>query len=120
MYDEEEARQLCIRAIEQYNKASSNITSQERDSGEKAIVLLKQEMPAQNPLLPTLCNALAFYLKSLKAIESFMISDPLFRGFDGSNPLLRALDREINLALETKAQICHEDIPVRHQSRIDW
>jgi hypothetical protein len=48
-----------------------------------------------------------------------MIADPQFRGFEGSNPLLVALNKEIGLALDAKGQLCHEDVPKR-QSRIDW
>ncbi len=54
-----------------------------------------------------------------EAIEKFVISDPVFFGFDGSDPLLAALDKEINLALEIKGQICHKDFPKCRYVRID-
>jgi hypothetical protein len=118
MYDEKEARQLCIRAIKQYTKTTS-ISMQEKADGKRTLSLLKEGGDPAKTSTAILCAALTSYLKGLKSIESFMISDPLFLGFDGSNPLLVALDKEISLTLETKGQICHDDIPKRH-SRVDW
>lgn len=120
MFDEKEARQLCIRAAEQYIKASPDISASERDDGLRIIDMLKAGTLPDKNLAITVCGALSFYLKSLKAIEVFMISNPLFKGFDGTNPLLVALDKEIGSTLQTKAKICHEDIPVRLESRVDW
>ena len=119
MYDEIEARQLCIRAIKQYTTAAQDISAQDKADGKKALGLLEKGGDPVKTSAPVLCSALASYLKSLKAIEEFVISDQLFLGFDGANPLLVALDREISLTLETKGQICHEDVP-RRQSRVDW
>jgi hypothetical protein len=44
----------------------------------------------------------------------------LFLGFDGSNPLLIALNKEISFTLEVKGHTCHEGFPKRRYSRIDW
>lgn len=117
MYDEREARQLSVRALNQFIK-SPDLSTQESADGQKTIGFLKDgKAPIKQGGI--LCTALASYLKSLKSIESFMISDPAFRGFDGSNPLLIALNKEISLTLDTKAQLCHDELPKR-QSRIDW
>src|SRR6185503_3516035 len=118
MYDEREARQLCIRAINQFMK-SSDISLQESADGQKTLGFLKDAKAPITIHSGIVCSSLASYLKSLKSIESFMISDPAFRGFDGSNPLLVALNKEVSLTLDTKAQLCHDDLPKR-QSRIDW
>src|SRR5207247_8585973 len=82
--------------------------------------LLKEAEDPSKTSVVILCNALASYLKSLKLIEKLMISDPLFLGFDGSNPLLGALNKEISFKLKTKGQICHDDVPKRHHTRVDW
>jgi hypothetical protein len=118
MYDEREARQLCIRALNQFLK-SSDILIHESADGEKTLGLLKDGKAPIQTNGGILCRALASYLKSLKSIENFMISDPAYRGFDGSNPLLMALNKEISLTLDTKAQLCHDELQKR-QSRIDW
>jgi len=118
MYDEREARQLSIRAINQFMKAS-DISTQEIADGQRTLGFLKDGKAPIQTKDGILCSALASYLKSLKSIERFMISDPAFRGFDGSNPLLTALNKEISLTLDTKAQLCHDELPKR-QSRIDW
>ena len=118
MYDAKEARQLCIRAIKQYTKAS-DISTQEKADGRRTLGLLNEGGDPSKTPGGILCVALASYLKSLKSIENFMLSDPSFLGFDGSNPLLVALNKEISLTLDTKGQICHDDVPKR-QSRIDW
>jgi hypothetical protein len=117
MYDEREARQLCIRAINQFTK-SQNISMQEKSEVEKMLGRFKSNSSI-NARDNGLCAALASYIKSLKAIEGFIISDSAFGGFDGSNPLLVALNKEIGLALDTKAQLCHDDLSKR-QSRVDW
>jgi len=116
MFDEREARQLCTRAINQFMN-SSDVSTLEKADGKKVLDLIKSGKEYSNSGI--LCSALASYLKSLKSVENFMISDPAFRGFDGSNPLLVALNKEIGLTLDTKAQFCHDDLPKR-QSRIDW
>ena len=119
MIDEKEVRLLSIRAIKQH-LGTSDISAQEKvDMGELLDLLIKGADPAKISNL-SLCPGLAAYIKSLKAIEKFVISDPLFAGFDGSNPLLVALNKEITLALETKGLLCHEDLSKRLYSRVDW
>jgi hypothetical protein len=49
-----------------------------------------------------LYNASGYYIKNLKSIEEFVTSDPLFFGFDGSNLLLVALDKEISFIFKLK------------------
>ncbi len=120
MYDEKDARLLYIRAIKQYTKTSPNISAEEKTDAERALEVLNQDRDPDKSWLTMLCNALSYYLKSLKSIEQFVISDPLFFGFDGSNPLLVALDKEISFTLEVKGHTCHEDFPKRRYSRIDW
>ena len=117
MYDEKETRRLYLRALKQY--VTSNLSKEENADARKTLGLLKDEDPSKTSLV-ILCNALASYLKSLKLIEKLMISDPLFLGFDGSNPLLVALNKEISFALETKGQICHDDVPKWRHTRVDW
>jgi len=118
LIDEKEVRLVCIRAVRQYMKASE-ISAQQKVDAEELLHSLSQETDPAKITNSLLCDGLAAYIKSLKAIEKFMISDPLFTGFDGSNPLLVALDKEITLTLETKGLLCHEDMPKLH-SRIDW
>lgn len=84
MYDAKEARQLCIRAIKQYTKAS-DISTQEKADGRRTLGLLNEGGDPSKTPGRILCVALASYLKSLKSIENFMLSDPSFLGFDGSN-----------------------------------
>jgi hypothetical protein len=120
MYDEKDARLLYIRAVKQYRATSLNISAEEKADIERTLEALNQDRNPSKDLVATLCNALGYYLKSLKSIEKFMISDPLFSGFEGSNPLLVALDKEINFALEVKGYACHDDFPKRRYSRIDW
>lgn len=118
MYDEIEARQLCIRALNQFMQAES-ISDQEKTDANKVLVQLKGGKGPSHLRGQLLCSALASYLQSIKSIESFMIADPQFRGFEGSNPLLVTLNKEIGLTLDAKGQLCHDDVPKR-QSRIDW
>ncbi|MFL6474287.1 MAG: hypothetical protein ACJ701_04675 [Nitrososphaera sp.] len=120
MYDEKDARFLYIRAIKQYIKTSSNISAEEKADAERTLEVLNQNRDPDMNWHTMLCNALGYYLKSLKSIEQFVISDPLFFGFDGSNPLLVALDKEISFTLEVKGYTCHADFPRRRYSRIDW
>jgi hypothetical protein len=120
MYDKKEERLLYIRAVKQYAAASPDISSEEKADAEKTLESLNQERDPDRNLVAVLCNALGYYLKSLKSIEEFVISDPLFLGFDGTNPLLIALDKEIGFTLEIKGQTCHKDFPKRRYSRIDW
>jgi hypothetical protein len=120
MYDEKDARLLYIRAIKQYTKTSPNISAEEKADAERALEVLNQNRDPDKSWLTMLCNALGYYLKSLKSIEQFVISDPLFFGFDGSNPLLIALEKEIGFTLEVKGNTCHTDFPKRRYSRIDW
>jgi hypothetical protein len=123
MVDENAVRQLCIRAARQY-QSSSSIPAQDKTDVESLLKRLREEQGVFKKISsgndPTLCRILSSYLKSLKAIEKSMISDRLFEGFDGSNPLLVALNREIGLTLESKGQLCHDDVPKRLYSRIDW
>ena len=102
MYDQKDARLLCVRAIKQYTTTSSEISREEKADAERTLEALNQGRDPDKNWLTMLCNALGYYLKSLKSIEQFVISDPLFFGFDGSNPLLVALDKEINFTLEVK------------------
>jgi hypothetical protein len=118
MYDEKETRRLYVRALKQYT--TSNPSKEENADARKTLGLLKEGGDPIKTSVAVLCNALASYLKALKSIENFMISDPLFLGFDGSNPLLVALNKEISFTLETKGQICHDDVPKRRQIRVDW
>jgi hypothetical protein len=120
MYDEKDARQLYMRAIKQYTTTSSDISAEEKADAERTLETLSQGKDPDENLVATLCNALGYYLKSLKSIEHFVVSDPLFFGFDGSNPLLVALDKEISFTLEIKGHTCHDDFPKRRYSRIDW
>jgi hypothetical protein len=120
MYDEKDARLLYIRAIKQYTATSSDISTKEKADAERTLEALNQGRDPDKNLVAILCNALGRYLESLKSIEKFMISDPLFYGFDGSNPLLVALDKEIGFTLEIKGHTCHDDFPKRRFSRIDW
>ena len=118
MFDEREARQVCIRAINQFTN-SSGISDQEKADGKKALDLIKSSEVQISSVGGVLCSSLASYLRCLKSVESFIISDTAFRGFDGSNPLLVALNKEIDITLNAKAQFCHDELPKR-QSRIDW
>ena len=120
MYDEKDARLLYVRAVKQYMATSSDISTKEKADAERTLEALNQGRDPDKNLVAILCNALDYYLKSLKSIEKFMISDPLFYGFDGSNPLLVALDKEISFTLEIKGHTCHDDFPKRRYSRIDW
>jgi hypothetical protein len=120
MYDEKDARLLYIRAIKQYTTTSKDISIQEKTDADRTLEVLNQDKNPDMNSVAMLCNALSYYLKSLKSIEQFMISDPLFIGFDGSNPLLIALNKEISFTLEVKGHTCHEDFPKRRYSRIDW
>jgi hypothetical protein len=120
MYDEKDARLLYIRAIKQYMATSKDISTEEKADADRALEVLNQGKNPDRNWVAMLCNALGYYLKSLKSIEQFMISDPLFLGFDGSNPLLIALNREISFTLEVKGHTCHEDYPKPRYSRIDW
>jgi hypothetical protein len=120
MYDEKDARLLYIRAIKQYMATSKDISTEEKADANRALEVLNQGKNPDRNWVVMLCNALGYYLKSLKSIEQFMISDPLFLGFDGSNPLLIALNREISFTLEVKGHTCHEDYPKPRYSRIDW
>lgn len=119
MIDEKEMRLLCIRALRQHIM-TTNISGQEKLDGENLLDSLRKGDNLEKISNSLLCAGLATYNKSLKAIEKFMLSDPLFTGFDGSNPLLVALDKEIRLTLEAKGLLCHEDVSKRIQSRIDW
>jgi hypothetical protein len=123
MVDANAVRQLCIRAARQY-QGSSNISAHDKTDLDILLKRLNEEQGVFEKISsdndPTLCRILSSYLKTLKAIEDFMISDQLFEGFDGSNPLLVALNKEIGLTLESKGQLCHEDVPKRLYSRIDW
>lgn len=94
MYDEKDARLLYIRAIKQYMATSKDISTEEKSDADRALKGLNQGKNPDRNLVAMLCNALGYCLKSLKSIEQFMISDPLFLGFDGSNPLLIALNRD--------------------------
>ena len=118
MYDEKETLRLCIRAMRQY--MTTEISAQETAEGEKTSRLLADNKELGKSSTGTLCKALASYLKCLKAIENFMISDPLFLGIDGSNPILVALNKEIGFTLETKGLMCHDDIPKIRNVRVDW
>jgi hypothetical protein len=118
MYDEKETRRLYIRALKQYT--TSNPSKEESADARKTLGLLEKGGDPTKTSITLLCNALASYLTSLKSIENFMISDPLFLGFDGSNPLLVALNKEISFTLESKGQMCHDDVPKRRQTRVDW
>ena len=118
MFDEREARQACIRAINQFTN-SSDISNQDKVDAKKALDLIKTNEVQISSLGGVLCSSLASYLRCLKSVESFIISDTAFRGFDGSNPLLLALNKEIGITLDAKAQFCHDELPKR-QSRIDW
>ena len=118
MYDEKETRRLYLRALNQY--VTSNLSKEENADARKTVGLLKEAEDPIKTSVVILCNALASYLKSLKLIEKLMISDPLFFGFDGSNPLLVALNKEIGFTLETKGQICHDDVPKWRHTRVDW
>ena len=120
MYDEKDARLLYIRAIKQYTATSKDTSTEEKADADRALEVLNQGKNLDRNRIAMLCNALGYYLKSLKTIEQFMISDPLFLGFDGSNPLLIALGKEISFTLEVKGHTCHEDFPKRRYSRIDW
>ncbi len=120
MYDEKDARLLYIRAVKQYRATSSNISVEEKADVQRTLEALNQDRNPDKDLVAVLCNALGYYLKSLKSIEKFVISDPLFFGFDGSNPLLVALNKEISFTLEVKGHTCHDDFPKRRYSRIDW
>jgi hypothetical protein len=120
MYDEKDARLLYMRAIKQYTTTSSEISIEEKAHAERTLEALNQGRDPDKNWVAMLCNALGYYLKSLKSIEQFVISDPLFFGFDGSNPLLVALDKEISFTLEVKGHTCHNDFPTRRYSRIDW
>lgn len=120
MYDEKDARLLYIRAIKQYTATSKDISTEEKADADRTLEVLNQGKNPDGNRIAMLCNALGCYLKSLKSIEQFMISDPLFLGFDGSNPLLIALNKEISFTLEVKGHTCHEDFPKRRYSRIDW
>jgi hypothetical protein len=120
MYDKKDVQLLYIRAIRQYVATSPDISAEEKADAKKTLDSLNQGRDPDTNLTAVICNALRYYLKSLKSIEEFVISDPLFFGFDGSNPLLVALDKEISFTLETKGQSCHEDFPKRRYSRIDW
>ena len=120
MYDEKDARLLYIRAIKQYTATSRDISTQEKTDADRTLEVLNQGKNPDMNSVAMLCNALGHYLKSLKSIEQLMISDPLFLGFDGSNPLLIALNKEISFTLEVKGHTCHEDFPKRRYSRIDW
>lgn len=118
--NEKEVRLLCIRAGKQYLK-SSDISAQEKIDAERLFKLLSTvEAFGKISNNPALCRALSAYLRSLKTTEKFMISDPMIVGFDGAKPLLVALNKEIDLTLESKGQLCHDDIPKRLESRIDW
>src|SRR2546428_13273592 len=97
-----------------------DLSKEENADARRTLGLLKEEEDPSKTSVVILCNALASYLKSLKLIEKLMISDPLFLGFDGSNPLLGASNKEISFTLETKGQICHDDVPKRHHTRVDW
>ncbi len=118
MCDEKETRRLDLRALNQY--LTSNLSKEENADARKTLGLLKEAEDPSKTSVVILFNALASYLKSLKLIERLMISDPLFLGFDGSNPLLVALNKEISFALETKGQICHDDVPKWRHTRVDW
>ncbi|HJU33665.1 MAG TPA: hypothetical protein VJ695_00945 [Nitrososphaera sp.] len=120
MYDEKDARLLYARAIKQYVATSTDISTEEKADAEKILEMLNQNKNPDRNWVGMLCNALGYYVKSLKSIEQFMISDPLFLGFDGSNPLLIALNKEISFTLEVKGHTCHDDFPKRPYSRIDW
>ena len=120
MYDEKDARLLYVRAVKQYTATSSDISTKEKADAERTLEALNQGRDPDKNFVAILCNALDYYLKSLKSIEKFMISDPLFYGFDGSNPLLVALDKEISFTLEIKGHTCHDDFPKRRYPRIDW
>ena len=118
MYDEKETCRLYLRALKQY--VTSNLSKEDNADARKTLGLLKEAEDPIKTSVVILCNALASYLKSLKLFEKLMISDPLFLGFDGSNPLLVALNKEINFTLETKGQICHDYVPKRRHTRVDW
>jgi hypothetical protein len=120
MYDEKDARLLYMRAIKQYTMTSSEISMEEKADAERTLKALNQGRDPDKNWVAVLCNALGYYLNSLKSIEQFVISDPLFFGFDGSNPLLVALNKEISFTLEVKGHTCHPDFPKRRYSRIDW
>jgi hypothetical protein len=120
MYDEKDARLLYMRAIKQYTTTSPEISIEEKVDAEQTLEALNQGRAPDKNWVAMLCNALGYYLNSLKSIEQFVISDPLFFGFDGSNPLLVALNKEISFTLEVKGHTCHPDFPKRRYSRIDW
>jgi hypothetical protein len=120
MYDEKDARLLYMRAIKQYTMTSSEISMEEKADAERTLEALNQGRDPDKNWVAVLCNALGYYLNSLKSIEQFVISDPLFFGFDGSNPLLVALNKEISFTLEVKGHTCHPYFPKRRYSRIDW
>jgi hypothetical protein len=119
MIDEKEVRQLCIRALRQHIM-TANISTEEKHVAENLLDSLRKGDNLKKTSESTLCEGLDTYNKSLKAIEKFMISDPLFTGFDGSNPLLVALDKEIRLTLEAKGLLCDKDLSKQIQSRVDW
>src|SRR5881628_3860710 len=108
MYDERETRRLYLRALKQY--VTLNLSKEENADARKTLGLLKEAEDPSKTSVVFLCNALASYLKSLKLIEKLMISDPL----------LVALNKEISFTLETKGQICHDDVPKRRHTRVDW
>src|SRR5437773_11686303 len=118
MYDEKETRRLYPSSSQTVPDVGSFKGRKCRCTKDSGIVKGSQD-PSKTSVV-ILCNALASYLKSLELIEKLMISDPLFLGFDGSNPLLVALNKEISFTLETKGQICHDDVPKRHHTRVDW
>lgn len=118
MFDEKERRALYIRALNQY--AMQPDSQQSKSLVKVALKDLTAHSESKNTFAAVLCAALTSYLRSLKSIEHLMLSDPLFLGFDGSNPLLVALNKEIDFTLEIKGQLCHEGIPKRSHTRVDW
>jgi hypothetical protein len=80
MYDENDARLLYMRAIKQYTTTSSDVSMEEKADAERTLEALNQGRDPDKNSVAMVCDALGYYLKSLKSIEKFVISDPLFFG----------------------------------------
>jgi hypothetical protein len=92
MYDEKDARLLYMRAIKQYTTTSPEISIEEKVDAEQTLEALNQGRDPDKNWVAVLCNALGYYLNSLKSIEQFVISDPLFFGFDGLKPVVSSFE----------------------------
>ena len=66
MYDEKDARLLYIRAIKQYTATSKDISTQEKTDADRTLEVLNQGKNPDMNSVAMLCNALGYYLKSLK------------------------------------------------------